>query len=123
MCSHSAAMHGGVSTNRMPPTGHSHTTRAPDPSGELLDVFKALGHPIRFEIMRRMMHRAELPCTELEAALPIAKSTISYHIKLLHRAGLVNVRKAGRYYYYTPRREHMEEVLPGMAAALDAAAD
>lgn len=49
-----------------------------------------------------MAHQSggELPCTALDDALPVGKSTISYHIGILRRAGLINVRKAGRNYFY-----------------------
>jgi ArsR family transcriptional regulator len=84
----------------------------------MVDVFKALGHPVRLDIMRRMVAVPELACTELEHTLPIAKPTISYHIKMLHRARLINVKKVGKYYYYTPRMDEMNQLLPGLAPLL-----
>jgi DNA-binding transcriptional ArsR family regulator len=87
-------------------------------SDHMVDVFKALGHPVRLDIMRRMVAVPELACTELEHTLPIAKPTISYHIKMLHRARLINVKKVGKYYYYTPRMDEMNELLPGLAPLL-----
>jgi ArsR family transcriptional regulator len=84
----------------------------------MVDVFKALGHPVRLDIMRRMVAVPELACTELEHALPIAKPTISYHIKMLHRARLIHVKKVGKYYFYTPRMDEMDELLPGLLGLL-----
>jgi len=55
----------------------------------------------------------ELPCTRLDDALPISKSTISYHIKVLYHAGLISVRKDGRFYHYRLRREAFGTFLPG----------
>lgn len=93
--------------------------REPVEFDQAVDVFKALGHPVRLDIMRRMMKVPELACLELEHTLPISKATISYHIKILYRAGLVNVRKVGRYYHYTPRRDEMDRILPGLIEFLE----
>ncbi len=85
---------------------------------EVVAVFKALGHPVRLDIIRRMLHVPELACTELEQTLPIAKSTISYHIKLLYRARLIDVRRDGRYYHYTPRWDEVNRLVPGLVTLL-----
>lgn len=79
----------------------------------MVDVFKALGHPMRLEIMRQMMSVPELACTTLEETLPISKPTISYHVKALSSARLVRVRKEGKFYFYTPRLDELEKLLPG----------
>jgi DNA-binding transcriptional ArsR family regulator len=65
-----------------------------------------------------MLHVPELACTELEQTLPIAKSTISYHIKLLYRARLIDVRRDGRYYHYTPRWDEVNRLVPGLVTLL-----
>jgi DNA-binding transcriptional ArsR family regulator len=85
----------------------------------LVDVFRALADPLRLNIMSRMLKVEELPCTELETVLPVTKSTISYHMKILHRAGLVNIRKAGRYYFYHVRREPVGSYIPGLWESLE----
>lgn len=84
----------------------------------MVDVFKALGHPVRLDIMRRMVQVPELACTELEHTLPVSKPTISYHIKLLRRAQLINVKTSGKHYFYTARIDEMNEVLPGLVDLL-----
>lgn len=89
---------------------------------QLIEIFRALGEPLRLEIVRRMSAVDELPCTVLEAELPISKSTISYHMKLLYNAGLIDIRKDGRYYHYRLRRDLMnhyvqrflDDVAPGL---------
>lgn len=80
----------------------------------LVEVFKALSDPLRLDIMKRMAQTDELACTELERALPVTKSTISYHVKILAQAGLLEVRKAGRYYHYRARRDLIDPVLPDL---------
>ena len=77
------------------------------------EIFGALSEPVRLEIVRMIAETDELPCTILDATLPIAKSTISYHVKVLSHAGLISVRKSGRYYFYQVRQQAFEEHLPG----------
>lgn len=78
----------------------------------LEDVLKALGDPIRLEIVRRMSKNDEVACTKLEEVLDVAKSTISYHIKVLFHADLVDIRKEGRFYFYALRAETLDHYLP-----------
>jgi DNA-binding transcriptional ArsR family regulator len=79
-----------------------------------VDIFKALSEPIRLDIMSRIVAVDELPCTTLEKELPISKSTISYHMKILYHAGLIEIRKDGRYYHYQARTADIDRVLPGL---------
>jgi DNA-binding transcriptional ArsR family regulator len=75
-------------------------------------IFEALSEPIRMQIVRQIASADELACTTLDETLPISKSTISYHIKILSHAQLISVRKDGRYYHYRLRREVFEQFLP-----------
>lgn len=84
----------------------------------LEDVLKALGDPIRLEIVRRMSRNDEVACTSLEETLGVAKSTISYHVKVLFHADLINIRKEGRFYFYALRAEALDHYLPGFRAIL-----
>ena len=81
-------------------------------------IFSALGEPARIEILRMIAETDELPCTVLDETLPISKSTISYHIKILYHAHLIEVRKSGRYYFYKLRPGVLDEYLPGFLAHL-----
>jgi ArsR family transcriptional regulator len=76
------------------------------------EVFSALGEPIRIQMITLIAGVDELPCTVLVENIPLSKSTISYHVKILHRAGLIDVRKDGRNFHYTLRRRVLEEFVP-----------
>jgi DNA-binding transcriptional ArsR family regulator len=78
------------------------------------EVFKALGDPIRWSIVTQMAAVDELACLTLEDTLPVSKPTISYHTKILQHAGLIDVRKEGRNYFYTLRRDVLHEVLDSL---------
>jgi DNA-binding transcriptional ArsR family regulator len=75
-----------------------------------VEVFKALGDPVRWSIIAQIAAVHELPCAELEQTLPVSKPTISYHTKILQQAGLLSVRKEGRNYFYALRREVLRDV-------------
>ena len=86
-------------------------TQSSGPAGNATEVFKALGDPIRWSIVQQMAAVDELPCSVLEDTLPVSKPTISYHTKILVQAGLITVRKQGRNFYYTLRRDVLRGVV------------
>jgi ArsR family transcriptional regulator len=87
-------------------------------SENLIDVFRALSDPVRAGIMARIASTDELPCTALEEELAVTKSTISYHVKILYRAGLINIRKEGRYYFYSVCHDEINDQLLGLVERL-----
>jgi DNA-binding transcriptional ArsR family regulator len=75
------------------------------------EIFKALSDPVRWNIIVQMASVDELACITLEDTLPVSKPTISYHTKILRQAGLISVRKSGRNYYYSLRRDVLHKLL------------
>jgi DNA-binding transcriptional ArsR family regulator len=75
------------------------------------EVFKALGDPIRLDIVRQIAGAGELAWSALEETLPVSKPTISYHIKTLVQAGLLSARKEGRNFFYTLRHDTVRQVV------------
>ncbi len=68
-----------------------------------LEVLKALSNDTRFEILR-MLHARNLCVCELEVALGLAQSKISYHLSVLRDAQLVKVAQDGRWSVYSLER-------------------
>ena len=62
----------------------------PDPGGddELATLAKALGHPVRVQIVRTLA-RTTGCVSDLVGQLPLAQSTVSQHLKVLKDAGLI----------------------------------
>src|SRR5438067_1132670 len=56
---------------------------------ELARLAKALGHPARVAILRRLAAQGECVCGEIVDGLPLAQPTVSQHLKVLKEAGLV----------------------------------
>ena len=57
---------------------------------ELARLAKALAHPARVAILRRLLAHGECVCGEIVDALPLAQATVSQHLKVLKEAGLIS---------------------------------
>lgn len=56
---------------------------------------KALGHPVRVEMIRLLQERDRCCCGDFCASLPLAQSTVSQHLEMLRRAELVSYETEG----------------------------
>src|SRR2546426_6595606 len=56
---------------------------------ELARLAKALAHPARVAILRRLIAHGECVCGEIVSGLPLAQATVSQHLKVLKEAGLI----------------------------------
>lgn len=92
----------------------------------LSEAFKALGHPHRLVIVRRLIDQS-LSCRadseescgldpaccdfgELAEELEVSKSTVSHHLKELYHAGLIERQREGRRLYCRINRERVEQL-------------
>jgi len=62
---------------------------------ELAALGKAIGHPIRVQILRILVRRTACICGDIVEELPVAQSTVSQHLKILKEAGLIRGEVAG----------------------------
>ena len=86
----------------------------------LVTIFGALSDPTRFEMLQLILQHGEVGCVEFDERFPLSKSTISYHTKILNAAGLIETRREGRFFFYRPAENALEDALPGLAAQLSA---
>src|SRR5579872_2503966 len=63
------------------------------------DLLTALADPMRQDLVQ-LLARAELNVGEIAERVTLSRPTVSHHLNLLRRAGLVRVRKQGREIYY-----------------------
>lgn len=92
---------------------------------DLSQTFKALGHPHRLAIVRRLLEQALSCCEadrpsdcaldptccnfgELADELDVGKATVSHHLKELERAGLIERLREGRRVYLRANLDRME---------------
>lgn len=56
----------------------------------LITMFKALGNPTRFEIMKFLITHPGCITGDIVEYLPIAQATVSQHLKVLREAGFIS---------------------------------
>ena len=57
--------------------------------GRLVDMFKAIGNPIRFEIIKFLVTHPGCITGDIVDHLPVAQATVSQHLKVLKEAGWI----------------------------------
>ncbi len=73
----------------------------------LAEVFKALGHPARIQIMNILLSRKSCTCGNIVDALPLAQSTVSKHLLELKKANLINITFSGKSSIYTVEKSKL----------------
>jgi len=71
--------------------------------------FKALSDPHRLRILDRLRGGEHCVC-ELTGVLDAGQSLLSFHLKTLKDAGLVNDRREGRWMHYAVNPEALAEI-------------
>ncbi len=88
-------------------------------TSELLEVFKALAHPIRLKVVIDLINDeegAERHCSSFN--LSVTKATRSHHFKVLKESGLISHVDRGNRSLATLRRSHIEKRYPGLLKTL-----
>ena len=82
-------------------------------------IAKALADPRRYEILRKLgeCERA-LRCETMRGCMEISPATLSHHMKELETAGLIHVKREGKFASYLLRREVLEAYFERVKADL-----
>ena len=79
-------------------------------------ILKALADPRRFELLEKIAQaNCPLGCAQARAALPISAATLSHHIKELETAGLITVRREGKFHFLSLRTGVLQSVAAHLA--------
>lgn len=70
----------------------------------MLPLLKALSDPVRLEVALALADGERCVC-ELTDLLNLAQSKLSFHLKVMRQAGLLEAREQGRWVYYRLRPE------------------
>lgn len=69
-------------------------------------MLKAIGHPIRLQMMHLLSRLGGHVCVcDIEAHFDVKQPTVSHHLRKLKDAGLVEVEQRGLYAFYRIRPE------------------
>lgn len=74
------------------------------------ETFKALSDPVRREILM-LLKKKRLSAGEIGSNFNMTGATISYHLNILKKAGLVFEQKEKNYIYYELNTSVVEEVM------------
>jgi len=59
------------------------------------EIFKALGHPLRLEIVAGLIEKKECNVNTMVGNLNLPQSTVSQHLGILKSKGILSCRKNG----------------------------
>lgn len=80
-------------------------------SRDLAVGLKALGDPHRIAVIHLLTGADGPVCVvDIERHLPLSQSTVSYHLKALLDAGVIDRERRGRWSYYSVRSERLDEL-------------
>lgn len=82
-----------------------------------VEAFKALAHRTRLKIFFFLVKtNAEVSAGDIQKAMKVKGPTLSHHLYLLRRAGLIRSRKEERYIYYQVQQGMAEELVKLLTA-------
>ncbi len=74
-------------------------------------IFKALSDPIRLSILKKLYSAESVCVCELTDIFDISQSKLSYHLKLLLSANLINKTSKGKWNFYSVNKDTVSKVL------------
>lgn len=83
----------------------------PLPEKQAVKIFRALGDPTRYRIVRVLLERGEIPCRDLSKLFPLSAPALSHHFRVLQECGLMQVRKEGPYHFFRLNSRLLERIL------------
>ena len=72
-------------------------------------LLKAMADPLRLQVLEALGGGERCVC-ELTSELGLAQSKLSFHLKVLREAGLIEARDEGRWVYYSLRADAIEQL-------------
>jgi len=79
-------------------------------------VFKALSDPTRLQILSLVARNPGGVCEcSIVDCTPLSQPTISYHVKVLKEAGLLDVEKQGLWCYFRLRKDVVGQVVAALS--------
>ena len=79
---------------------------------QAVKVFKALGDPNRYSILKLLVEQGELSCAAFDGKTTLSKPAMSHHYRTLENAGFIDVRKEGLHYYMKANLKVLERFVP-----------
>lgn len=78
-------------------------------------ISKALGDETRLRIFEAISRRRQMSCGEIVSMRGVTPATVSHHLKILSKAGLITCRREGQFVYSEPVPETVGEFMRALA--------
>ena len=85
---------------------------------DLIEFGRMIGHESRVQILLALMGGKALPAGELAYRAGVSSQTASSHLNDLQNAGMIKVRKCGRFRYFEIAGNEVASLLEGLAVSL-----
>ena len=86
---------------------------------DCVEFCKALGDETRQRILEMLLEK-EMSVSDITEAFSMAQPSISHHLSVLKRFGLVTSRKEGKHVFYAINRDNVVECCGRLIAKFDA---
>jgi ArsR family transcriptional regulator len=73
-------------------------------------IFKALGHPIRYKIVKFLYDGPKCVC-KLNEDIEFSQANLSQHLKILKEAGILSSEKVGMNIHYRISSEEIKNII------------
>lgn len=86
---------------------------------DLKMMMKALGGVARLTIVYHLARQPEISVTDLTTMLNISQPLVSWHLRKLRRAGLIQTRRTGRQVYCSLNHSRFQQCLERLGRLID----
>lgn len=77
-----------------------------------VEAFNALAHPTRLRVFFFLARaKREVSAGDIQEAVGAPAPTLSHHLNVLRRAGLIQSRREERFVFYSVRRDNVSELV------------
>ena len=81
-----------------------------------IEILSVLSEGVRFRIVSLIASRGELAAKDILEEFDFTQPTLSHHMACLTEAGIVDVKRKGRFAYYSVNKETIDLISSGISA-------
>lgn len=83
---------------------------------QFIEALSVLSEEVRYRILSLIASKGELAAKDILEEFDFTQPTLSHHMACLAEAGLVNVKRKGRFAYYSVNKDTIDLVSSGIAS-------
>lgn len=83
---------------------------------QFIEALSVLSEEVRYRILSLIASKGELAAKDILEEFDFTQPTLSHHMACLAEAGLVNVKRKGRFAYYSVNKDMIDLVSSGIAS-------